>query len=82
MKDNIHPKYYDKAGVRCACGNKFTVGATVSEIEVEICSKCHPFYTGKKQLIDTAGRVEKFRTRALKVKPRTAKKVRTKKIKK
>ena len=78
MKTEIHPKYYDKASVRCACGNKFAVGATVPEMNIEICSKCHPFYTGKKQLIDTAGRVEKFRTRALKTKPKAAKKVRGK----
>jgi len=82
VKQNIHPQYYPSAKIRCACGNKFTVGATVPEIQVEICSKCHPFYTGKKQLIDTAGRVEKFRTRATKAKPRTAKKNRAKKNKK
>lgn len=63
MKPEIHPIYYPKAKVRCACGNIFTVGATREEMRVEICSKCHPFYTGKKKLIDIAGRVEKFRTR-------------------
>ncbi len=66
MKKNIHPKYYDKAIVRCACGNTFTVGATQPEIQVEICSACHPFYTGEKKLIDTAGRVERFRMRRAK----------------
>ncbi|NIA08475.1 MAG: 50S ribosomal protein L31 [Nitrospiraceae bacterium] len=59
MKENIHPKYY-KAKVRCACGNEFEVGSTKKEIKVEICSKCHPFFTGKQKLVDTAGRVEKF----------------------
>ncbi len=80
MKQDIHPKYHT-AKVSCACGNKFTVGATVPEIQIEICSKCHPFYTGREQLIDTAGRVEKFRARTAKVKPRTAKKMRVKKSK-
>ncbi len=60
MKKGIHPKYYKKAKVRCACGNEFIVGATVPEIRVEICSKCHPFYTGKEKIVDTARRVEKF----------------------
>ena len=66
MKSNIHPQYYPKAGVSCACGNKFTVGATKSEVKVEICSKCHPFYTGSQQLIDSTGRVERFRARKAK----------------
>ncbi len=59
MKDKIHPKYYT-ATVRCACGNEFEVGSTLKSIKVEICSKCHPFFTGKQKLVDTAGRVEKF----------------------
>ncbi len=63
MKKDIHPKYYNDAKVKCACGNKFTVGATKEEIEVEICSNCHPFYTGREKIIDTAGRVEKFKKR-------------------
>lgn len=66
MKKDIHPQYYPKSKVTCACGNKFTVGATRAEIKVEICSKCHPFYTGSQQLIDTAGRVEKFKARRVK----------------
>ncbi|MBI2582722.1 50S ribosomal protein L31 [Candidatus Azambacteria bacterium] len=61
MKEGIHPTYYPNAKVRCACGNTFTVGSTVPEISVEICSACHPFYTGKEKIIDTAGRVERFR---------------------
>lgn len=63
MKNDIHPTYFPQANVVCACGNKFTVGSTKAAISVEICSKCHPFYTGEEKLIDTAGRVEKFKTR-------------------
>jgi len=63
MKKDTHPNYYDKAKVRCACGNEFTVGASVPKMEIEICSNCHPFFTGKEKLVDTAGRVEKFRRR-------------------
>lgn len=66
MKKDIHPQYYPKTKVTCACGNTFTVGSTVPEIKVEICSKCHPFYTGREQLIDTAGRVERFHARRVK----------------
>ncbi len=60
MKDKIHPKYF-QAKVRCACGNEFLAGSTKENIRVEICSKCHPFFTGKQKLVDTAGRVERFR---------------------
>ncbi len=66
MKDNIHPKYYEKAKVVCACGNAFEVGSTKEHIETEICSKCHPFYTGKEKIVDTLGRVEKFRKKMAK----------------
>lgn len=66
MKNDIHPQYYPKAKVTCACGEHFTVGSTKPEIRVEICSKCHPFYTGKQSLIDTTGRVERFRARTAK----------------
>ncbi|HCS75417.1 MAG TPA: 50S ribosomal protein L31 [Clostridiales bacterium] len=62
MKENIHPKY-GEAVVRCACGETFTTGSTQKELRVEICSKCHPFYTGKQKLVDTGGRVERFRKR-------------------
>lgn len=62
MKKDIHPKYYPKAKVHCACGNTFEVGSTLEQIEVEICSACHPFYTGKEKIIET-GQVEKFRQR-------------------
>jgi large subunit ribosomal protein L31 len=60
MKQGIHPEYKTTA-VRCSCGEEFTTRSTVSELRVDICSKCHPFYTGKQKLVDTAGRVEKFR---------------------
>lgn len=60
MKENIHPEYYE-ATVLCACGNEFKTGSTVENISVEICSSCHPFFTGKQKLIDSAGRVERFR---------------------
>jgi large subunit ribosomal protein L31 len=66
MKKEGHPKYYPEAKVICACGNTFTVGSTVEEIHVELCSNCHPFYTGKQKLVDTARRVEKFQERAAK----------------
>jgi large subunit ribosomal protein L31 len=60
MKAQIHPKYYPEAKVHCACGNTFTFGATVPELEVEICSQCHPFYTGQMKFVDAAGRVDAF----------------------
>lgn len=59
MKDGIHPKY-GEAVVKCACGETFVTGSTKKELRVEICSKCHPFYTGKQKLVDTGGRVDKF----------------------
>jgi len=60
MKKEIHPKYYE-ASASCACGNSFSIGSTKEEIKVEICSKCHPFFTGKQKLVDTAGRIDRFR---------------------
>lgn len=65
MKKDIHPKYYPKAKIRCACGAIFEIGSTKEEMEVEICSQCHPFYTGKEKIIET-GQVEKFRQRLAK----------------
>ena len=62
MKAEIHPEYVE-AHVRCTCGNEFTTRSTQAEIHVEICSNCHPFYTGKQKLVDTGGRVERFRRR-------------------
>ena len=64
MKQKTHPEYYPKATVKCICGNTITLGSTKPEINIEICSKCHPFYTGKNKIIDTAGRVERFKKRA------------------
>lgn len=66
MKKDTHPTYHPNAKVVCACGNTFTTGSTVPEIRVELCSKCHPFFTGKQKLVDTSRRVEKFQERAAK----------------
>lgn len=63
MKTEIHPKYEKNAKITCLCGNTFTVGATQKEIKVEICSACHPFFTGNEKVIDSAGRVERFKAR-------------------
>ncbi len=60
MKTAIHPKYNPMTQVTCSCGNSFTVGSTVDSIHVELCSKCHPFYTGQQKFVDTASRIEKF----------------------
>lgn len=62
MKENIHPEYH-KCVVRCACGEVFETGSVREEMSVDICSKCHPFYTGKQKMIDSGGRVDKFRKR-------------------
>jgi large subunit ribosomal protein L31 len=62
MKEGIHPEYYYST-VTCACGNTFKVGSTRKELRVELCSACHPFFTGKKKIVDTAGRVERFKRR-------------------
>jgi len=63
MKTAIHPEYFEKAKITCSCGQSFVVGATQKEIKVEICSQCHPFFTGNEKVIDAAGRVERFKTR-------------------
>ena len=63
MQKGIHPQYNNDTEVICACGNKFTTGSTLKTIRVELCNKCHPFYTGKQKLVDTARRVEKFQTK-------------------
>lgn len=60
MKKNLHPQWYPKAKITCACGHGFTVGSTKPELQVEVCSHCHPFYTGEMRYIDTMGRVERF----------------------
>jgi large subunit ribosomal protein L31 len=63
MKKNLHPQYFEKAEAICACGAKFYVGSTKEKIEVEVCSQCHPLYTGQEKIIDTAGRIQKFKER-------------------
>ncbi len=63
MKKDIHPKYSNKSAVTCACGATFEVGSTMDKINVEICSQCHPFYTGNEKVLDTAGRVDRFKKR-------------------
>ena len=70
MKTEIHPQYYIDAKVSCSCGNKFTVGSTQKEIKVEICSACHPFFTGNEKVIDTAGRVERFKAKRAAAQPK------------
>jgi large subunit ribosomal protein L31 len=63
MKAKIHPKYYPQARVACSCGNTWTTGSTLPEIHTDICSNCHPFYTGEQRIVDTAGQVERFMNR-------------------
>ena len=63
MKAKIHPKYFTDARIICACGNSWTTGATVAEIKVDVCSACHPFYTGEQRIVDTAGQVDRFMKR-------------------
>ena len=74
MKKGIHPKYNLKAKANCACGAVFEVGSTMDEIKNEICSQCHPFYTGNEKIMDTAGRVERFKKRQAATKTVKAKK--------
>ncbi|MFH0814536.1 MAG: 50S ribosomal protein L31 [Candidatus Falkowbacteria bacterium] len=78
MKKDIHPKYYPTAKITCACGNVLTVGSTQADVKVDLCSKCHPFYTGKQKIVDSARRVEKFTARQTK-KSATAKSKQVKK---
>ena len=63
MKSGIHPKYYDNCQVNCACGHQFTTGSTVAKIDLEICSHCHPFFTGQQKFADVKGRIDKFQQR-------------------
>lgn len=63
MKSEIHPEYYNEATVVCSCGETFVTGATKPELKVEICSSCHPFFTGEQRIVDTEGRVERLRRR-------------------
>jgi len=80
MRKDIHPKYYPNCKVTCVCGNTFLTGSTEPEIKVELCSACHPFYTGKQKLVDTARRVEKF-TAKVSAKEGVAKDKKGKKVK-
>jgi large subunit ribosomal protein L31 len=85
MKATIHPKYFEDCQVSCACGNKFVTGSTVQSIEVEVCSKCHPFFTGQQKFVDIKGRIDKFKekvTLGATYKSAKAKKVADKKAKK
>jgi len=86
MKDKIHPKFNVKAQVFCACGNTFATGSTTDEIRTEVCSNCHPFYTGKQKMLDTTGTVDRFKKRTAKAitikaaaAPKKERKVRAKK---
>jgi large subunit ribosomal protein L31 len=82
MKAEIHPKYYPEAKVSCACGALFAVGSTQPELHIEICGNCHPFYTGAEKIVDTAGRVERFKAKVAKKATTRVKKVKVKKTKK
>ncbi len=73
MKTGVHPTYYPEAKVTCSCGATFTVGSSKESFSVEICSQCHPFYTGNEKIIDTAGRVEKFNRKRAAAQPKKVK---------
>ena len=73
MKQDIHPKFFPKAKAHCACGATYEFGSTKEKIEVEICSACHPFYSGTEKSLDTAGRVEKFKARKAQAKDKPVK---------
>lgn len=82
MKAQIHPEWHENAKVVCACGNEFSVGATMPKIEVEVCSNCHPFYTGQMKYVDTAGRVDAFREKQKKAKDKVISKAEKRRRKK
>lgn len=82
MKSNLHPKWYDNAVVTCACGNTFTIGASLPEFHVEVCSACHPFYTGQMKFVDTAGRVDAFKEKQSKAKSKILSKTEKRSLKK
>jgi large subunit ribosomal protein L31 len=82
MKANIHPTWYPEAKITCACGNTFVVGATVPEIQVDVCYNCHPFYTGTMKYVDTAGRVDAFRAKKEKAQEKIVSKAQKRQIKK
>lgn len=73
MKTDTHPAYVEAAKVTCACGNSFVVGSTQKALDIEICSACHPFYTGNEKVLDAAGRVEKFKVRKAAAKTKKSK---------
>lgn len=81
MKANIHPKYYETQVV-CACGNRFTLGSTEEKIHVELCSNCHPFYTGEQRFVDSASRIQKFQKKQQTAQQHIAKKVEKKEAEK
>lgn len=78
MKANIHPQYFENAQVICACGNRFTTGSTQEMIRVELCSNCHPFYTGEQRFVDSASRIQKFQKKQETAKEHIAKVVKKK----
>lgn len=82
MKKDTHPTYYPKAKIKCACGTTYNIGATKPEINVEICSHCHPFFTGKEKLLDIAGKLERFKARREKAAAAAHKKVKKARVKK
>lgn len=73
MKKDTHPQYYSDAIIHCSCGKTFKIGSTKPEIHIEVCSSCHPFYTGQDKIIDAAGRVEKFKKRVAQAKEKAKK---------
>jgi large subunit ribosomal protein L31 len=81
MKAQIHPKWFEDAQVTCACGNSFTMGASTPKFEVDVCYNCHPFYTGQMKYLDTAGRVDAFKTRMDKAKSKVVSKADRRKMK-
>lgn len=82
MKQGIHPKYFDECQVSCACGNKFTTGSTLEKIDVEVCSQCHPFFTGQQKFVDIKGRIDKFNEKVVQGKKYAAAKATKKEAKK
>ena len=81
MKEKIHPTWFPEAHVHCACGHTFTTGSTIKDISIEVCSACHPLFTGQQKFLDTAGRVEKFNQRVAQAQVKQAE-IKTRKAKK
>lgn len=82
MKKDIHPKYYNNAVITCSCGTVFKTGSTQEKMQIEICSQCHPFYTGKKKVVDSTGRVDRFKKLTEKAAAKKSAAKKTKKVKK